>query len=67
MERSFSFEAKIFCLSAKDGCPNLCLEERRKRIRWVYFCEQPMFVMVGGYGGGGDSCTGEGSNRQILP
>jgi hypothetical protein len=30
MDRSFSFEAKTFCLSAKDGCPNLCVEERRK-------------------------------------
>jgi hypothetical protein len=30
MEQSFSFEAKTFCLSAKVGCPNLCLEERRK-------------------------------------
>jgi hypothetical protein len=30
MKRSFSFEAKTFCLSAKVGCPNLCLEERRK-------------------------------------
>jgi hypothetical protein len=30
MERSFSFEAKTFCLSTKDGYPHLCLEERRK-------------------------------------
>jgi hypothetical protein len=30
MERIFSFEAKTFCLSAKVGCPNLRLEERRK-------------------------------------
>ena len=30
MERSFVFEAKTFCLSAKDGCPKLRLEERRK-------------------------------------
>jgi hypothetical protein len=30
MDRSFSFEAKSFCLSAKDGCPDLRLEERRK-------------------------------------
>jgi hypothetical protein len=30
MEQSFSFEAKTFCLSAKVGCPNLHLEERRK-------------------------------------
>ena len=30
MERSFSFDAKTFYLSAKDGCPNLRLEERRK-------------------------------------
>ena len=30
MEHSFSFEAKTFCLSAKDGCSNLRLEERRK-------------------------------------
>ena len=30
MEQSFLYEAKTFCLSAKVGCPNLCLEERRK-------------------------------------
>jgi hypothetical protein len=30
MERSFSVEAKSFCLSAKTGSPNLRLEERRK-------------------------------------
>jgi hypothetical protein len=30
MERSFSVEAKSFRLSAKIGCPNLRLEERRK-------------------------------------
>ena len=30
MERSFLFEAKTFCLSAKVGFPNLRLEERRK-------------------------------------
>jgi hypothetical protein len=30
MEHSFSFEVKIFCLSAKDGYPNFRLEERRK-------------------------------------
>jgi hypothetical protein len=30
MDHSFSFEAKTFCLSAKGGCPNLCVEERRK-------------------------------------
>jgi hypothetical protein len=30
MERSFSVEAKSFRLSAKTGCPNLRLEERRK-------------------------------------
>jgi hypothetical protein len=30
MERRFSVEAKSFCFSAKDGCPDLCLEERRR-------------------------------------
>jgi hypothetical protein len=30
MERSFTFEAKTFCLSAKDGYPLFRLEERRK-------------------------------------
>jgi hypothetical protein len=30
MERSFTVEAKTFCLSAKVGYPNLRLEERRK-------------------------------------
>jgi hypothetical protein len=30
MERSFTFEAKTFCFSAKDGCPLFRLEERRK-------------------------------------
>jgi hypothetical protein len=30
MECSFSFEAKAFCISAKDGYPNFQLEERRK-------------------------------------
>jgi hypothetical protein len=28
--RSFTFEAKTFCFSAKDGCPLFHLEERRK-------------------------------------
>ena len=30
MEHSFFVEAKIFCLSAKDGYPYFQLEERRK-------------------------------------
>jgi hypothetical protein len=30
MDRSFSFEAKSFCLPTKDGCPDLRMEERRK-------------------------------------
>ena len=30
MERNFSFEAKTFSFLAKDGYPNLRLEERRK-------------------------------------
>jgi hypothetical protein len=30
MERSFSVEAKTFCLSTKDGYSNFRLEERRK-------------------------------------
>jgi hypothetical protein len=32
MERSFTIEAKSFCLSAKVGRPNLRLEERRKGL-----------------------------------
>ena len=30
MERRFSIEAKSFCFSAKEGSPDLRLEERRK-------------------------------------
>ena len=30
MERNFSFEAKTFYFSAKDGCSNLRLKEQRK-------------------------------------
>jgi hypothetical protein len=37
MERSFSVEAKSFRLSAKIGCPNLRLEERRKGfVGYIY-------------------------------
>jgi hypothetical protein len=32
MERCFSVEAKSFCLSMKEGCPDLHLEEKRKVI-----------------------------------
>jgi hypothetical protein len=37
MERSFTFEAKTFCLSAKDGYPLLRLEERRKGFSGYIF------------------------------
>jgi hypothetical protein len=37
MERSFSVEAKSFRLSAKTGCPNLRLEDRRKGfVGYIY-------------------------------
>jgi hypothetical protein len=37
MERSFTVEAKSFHLSAKSGCPNLRLEERRKGfVGYIY-------------------------------
>jgi hypothetical protein len=37
MERSFTVEAKSFRLSAKSGCPNLRLEERRKGfVGYIY-------------------------------
>ena len=54
MERSFSFEAKTFCLLAKDGCPNLRFGGKEKRICGVHFCEHSMLVVVGGYGRSGD-------------
>ena len=37
MERSFSFEAITFCLSAKDVCSLFRLEERRKCFVWFIF------------------------------
>jgi hypothetical protein len=37
MERSFNFEAKTFCLSAKDGYPLFRLEERRKGFSGYIF------------------------------
>jgi hypothetical protein len=41
MERSFTFEAKTFCLSAKDGYPLLRLEERRKGFsRYIFVSNQ---------------------------
>jgi hypothetical protein len=41
MERSFSVEAKSFRLSAKIGCPNLRLEERRKGfVGYIYASAQ---------------------------
>jgi hypothetical protein len=67
MERIFSFEAKTFCLSAKVGCPNLRLEERRKRFRGVYLRKHSVLVVVGGYGGSGDLVSGKGGIRQIFP
>ena len=41
MERHFSIEAKSFCLSAKEGCPDLCLDEKRKGFIGVIFVSQP--------------------------
>ena len=41
MEWRFSIEAKSFCLSAKEGCPDLCLEEKRKGFIGVIFVSQP--------------------------
>ena len=41
MERRFSIEAKSFCLSAKEGCPDLHLEEKRKGFVGVIFVSQP--------------------------
>jgi hypothetical protein len=41
MERRFSVEAKSFCLSAKEGCPDLRLEEKRKGFVGVIFVSQP--------------------------
>ena len=41
MERSFSVEAKSFRLSAKVGCPNLRLEEKRKGfVGYIYASTQ---------------------------
>jgi hypothetical protein len=54
MERRFSIEAKAFCLSAKEG------------FHRGHFSGSSMFCLVGGYGGRGDSVTGEGRYRQVL-
>jgi hypothetical protein len=54
MERRFSIEAKAFCLSAKEG------------FRRGHCSGSSMFYLVGGYGGTGDSVTGEGRYRQVL-
>jgi hypothetical protein len=62
MERSFSFEAKTFYLSAKVGCPNLRLEERRKGFLGYIFasiqCSSWLVDTVET-----DSVSGEGGNR----
>jgi hypothetical protein len=56
-----------FCLLAKVGCPNLCLEERRKGFRGIHLREHPVLIVIGGYGGNRDSVSGEGGNHQFLP
>jgi hypothetical protein len=37
MDRHFFIEAKSFCLSAKDGCSEFCLEEKRRGFTGVIF------------------------------
>ena len=41
MEQRFSIEAKSFCLSVKEGCPDLRVEKKRKGFVEVIFVSQP--------------------------